>query len=297
MQKTAFTIILFYRFAKIKNPEAFKMKQQKIASSFNLTGRILVGKEGLNGTLEGKTVDIKKYINNLKKQPFFKKVVFKQSAGNGYAFPKLKVKVRDEIVTLGAGTFDVKKETAKVITATELDKMFDAASAKGSGGSKEDFTILDLRNDYEIEAGYFEKTVHPGLRFFRELPGKLKNIEHLKSKKVVAVCTGAIRCEKATCFLKKKGFKNIYQLKDGIHSYIQKYPGKRFKGSLFVFDNRITTEVVDTKNREVVGRCFYCTAVCEDFYNDDSIRPSKKVICCKRCIMKQGSHLRQAVTV
>ncbi len=288
MEKSAYTIILFYRFARIKNPEAFKIKQKKIAADFGLTGRILIGGEGVNGTLEGKTVDIKKYIKELKKQQFFKNVVFKQSEGTGMAFPKLKVKVRDEIVTLGAGKFDIKKETAKEITATQLEKMY----KKG-----EDFTVLDLRNDYEITAGYFEKTVNPGLKNFRDLPGKIEELAPLKDKKIITVCTGGIRCEKATCLLKKEGFKNIYQLKDGIHSYIQKYPGKRFKGSLFVFDNRITTEVVETENREIVGKCFYCATTSEEFYNDDSIRPSKKIICCQRCIVKQGRHLRKAVMV
>jgi UPF0176 protein len=101
---------------------------------------------------------------------------------------------------------------------------------------------------------------------------------------VVAVCTGGIRCEKATCLLKKEGFENIYQLKDGIHTYIQKYPGKRFKGSLFVFDNRMTTPIVDTPNREIVGGCTFCGSRCEEFYNDDRHRPSLKVICCDSCI-------------
>ncbi len=288
MEKQVYTIILFYRFAKIKNLETFKFKQKQIAQSFGLTGRILVGEEGVNGTLEGKTANIKKYIKELKKQRFFKNVVFKQSKGNGMAFPKLKVKVRDEIVTLGAGKFDVKKETAKEVTATQLEKMYK---------KDEDFTVLDLRNDYEITAGYFEKTVNPGLKNFRDLPAKIKELAPLKNKKIITVCTGGIRCEKATCLLKKEGFKNIYQLKDGIHSYIQKYPGKRFKGSLFVFDNRITTEVVDTENREIVGKCFYCRATSEEFYNDDSIRPSKKVICCERCIAKQGRNLRRCVPV
>src|SRR6185295_17063175 len=142
-----FTIILFYRFARVKNPEAFKIKQKAIATRFNLKGRILIGHEGVNGTLEGKTKDIKAYIRLQKKTAFFKKILFKESAGNGLGFPKLKVKVRDEIVTLGAGTFDVKKETAPVVTATQLEKMYK---------KDEDFVVLDLRNDYEITAGYFE---------------------------------------------------------------------------------------------------------------------------------------------
>ena len=286
MQET-YTIILFYRFANIKRPEKFKDQQRKIAEGFGLKGRILIATEGVNGTLEGTTKNIKAYIRKQHQTRFFKNVVFKDSAGNGRGFTKLRVKVRPEIVTLGVGSFNIKKETAKLITPAELEKMY---------AKNEDFSVLDLRNAYEIKAGYFEKTIDPGLKNFRDLPQKIKALKHLKHKKLVAVCTGGIRCEKATCLLKQEGFSNVYQLQDGIHTYVKKFPGKHFKGSLFVFDNRIITSVVKTKNREVVGECFYCKAVCEEFYNDDSLRPSKKVICCSSCIV-QNIKLRKCLPV
>jgi UPF0176 protein len=286
-KKEGFTIILFYKFSKIKSPEKFRDKQRNIADFFNLTGRLLVAPEGINGTFEGTTKNIKAYIKKVRQQAFFKDVVFKESPGIGKAFTKLMVKTRPETVTLGVGDLHVKKNTSKMVTAAQLNAMYD---------KKEDFVVLDLRNEYEIQAGYFEGTVSPKLRFFRELPEKIKELEHLKNKKVITVCTGDIRCEKGTCLLKKEGFTNIYQLKDGIHTYMKKYPGKRFKGTLFVFDNRMTTTVVDTPNREMVGKCFYCNTSCEDFYNDDSVRPSRKVICCNNCIVLHKK-LRPAIPV
>ena len=186
------------------------------------------------------------------------------------------------------GQLNIKRDTAPVVTATQLDKMYE---------KKEDFVVLDLRNDFEIDAGYFENTVNPNLRKFRDLPSKLSELDNLKDKKVVAVCTGGIRCEKATVLLKDRGFKNLYQLKDGIHTYIKKFPGKHFKGSLFVFDNRMVTSVVENVKREVVGRCRYCNKKSEDFYNDDSMRPSKKVICCSTCIIKHKKKLRPVLPV
>lgn len=292
-----YTVILFYKFSRIKNPGKFRDQQRKIAEGFGLKGRMLVAPEGVNATFEGTAKNIKGYVKKLKSLAVFKDVVFKQSVGNGKAFTKLMVKTRPETVTLGVGDLNVKKYTAKMITAAQLDKMYnDAAAAESSGGPKEDFVVLDLRNEYEIEAGYFEKTVNPKLRFFRELPEKIKELEHLKNKKVITVCTGDIRCEKGTCLLKKEGFTNIYQLKDGIHTYMKKYPGKRFKGTLFVFDNRMTTPVVDGIKREIVGKCKYCKAPCEEFYNDDRIRPSRKVICCDKCIVRHKK-LRPAVPV
>lgn len=288
MNQESYTVILFYKFAKIKNLEQFKIKQRKIAQSFDLLGRMLIAPEGVNATFEGTTKNIKNYIKALRKQSLFKKVVFKESVGHGKGFTKLMVKTRPETVTLGVGDLNVKKNTSKMVTAAKLQKMYE---------NDEDFVVLDLRNDYEIQAGYFEKTVNPGLRFFRELPEKIKELEHLKNKKVITVCTGDIRCEKGTCLLKKEGFKNIYQLKDGIHTYMKKYPGKRFKGTLFVFDNRIVTPVVDVPNREIVATCKYCDKKCETFYNDDSVRPSRKVVCCDVCIVRRKNKLRPAVPV
>lgn len=287
MKKENYTIILFYKFTNIKNPEQFRDKQRKIAEAFNLKGRMLIAKEGINATFEGETKNIKNYIKKLKTSKLFKNVVFKESGGNGKAFGKLKIKVRPEVVTLGVGKLYIKKDTAPAVTANQLDKMYT---------KKEDFVVLDLRNDFEVQAGQFENTVNPNLRNFRDLPKKLEELAYLKDKKVVAVCTGGIRCEKGTVLLKKEGFKNIYQLKDGIHTYIKKFPGKHFKGSLFVFDNRMTTPVVNTKNREILGRCAYCATKCEEFYNDDLFRPSKKVICCGKCIL-QHRKLRKCIEV
>ena len=282
-----YTIILFYKFIGIKNPEKLRKDQKSLCESLNLKGRFIIAEEGINATLEGETKDIKKYMRALHSMSRFKDVVFKQSIGTGKGFTKLMVKVRPEVVTLGVGTLNIKRDTAKAISPVQLEKMYK---------KDEDFVVLDLRNEFEIETGRFEKTVSPNLKNFRDLPAQLKTIKHLKKQKVITVCTGGIRCEKATCYLKQKGFTDLYQLKDGIHAYMQKYPNKHFKGSLFVFDNRMTTSVVDAKGREVVGKCVYCNKPCEDFYNDDSTRPSTKVICCSKCIKRQHQ-LRPAVSL
>jgi UPF0176 protein len=286
MEKAKYKIILFYKFIGIRSPNKFKKEQLELCQKLNLKGRVLIAKEGINATLEGTSISINKYKTALKKNKLFKDIIFKESAGNGNAFPKMEVRVRDEVVTLGVGRLNVKKDTAKTITAAELQKLYK---------DNEDFTILDLRNNYEIIVGQFEKTVHPDLKNFRELPQKISSIKHLKNKKVIAVCTGGIRCEKATCLLKKKGFKNLFQLKDGIHTYMQQYPAAHFKGSLFVFDNRMTTEVKEAEKREIIGRCAYCQKPSEDYYNDDSIRPSQKIICCGKCIKQHGTKLRKCV--
>lgn len=284
-----YKVILFYKFINLRNPAKVMAEQKALASACHLKGRMLVAEEGINATFEGLSKDIAKYKRELKKDKRFSDIVFKESAGDGTGFTKLKVKVRPEVVTLGVGKLNIKKDTAKVVTASELEKMYK---------KDEDFVVLDLRNDFEVKAGYFDKTINPELSNFRDLPRKLnelKKSKELKNKKIVTVCTGGIRCEKATAFMKQKGFKNLYQLKDGIHTYMAKYPASHFKGSLFVFDNRLLTPVVETKKREVVGQCHYCGAESEQFYNDDRVRPSRKVIVCDKCIPKYQSKLRQCV--
>jgi UPF0176 protein len=283
-----YKVILFYKFIDLAEPEKFMNEQKEICQSLGLLGRMLIAHEGINGTFEGAAEDIEKYKLALRQYPEFADIAIKESAGTGSAFSRLEIKVRKEVVTLGAGEFDIKNETAKEISADEFENLYK---------NNEDFVVLDLRNDYEINVGRFEKTYDPGLRNFRDLPEKLKELEPLKNKKVITVCTGGIRCEKATCLLKREGFENIYQLKDGIHTYMAKYPGQHFKGTLFVFDNRIMTDVVETPNREVVGSCNYCGTKSEDFYNNDTVRPSVKTICCPSCYKLHADELRECLPV
>lgn len=283
-----FVVILFYKFTHISDPKAFAQAQRAECEKLGLTGRMLIAEEGINGTFEGTREAIDIYKAFLKSDHLFADILIKESKGNGKGFSKLKIKVRDEVVTLGAGKFDIKKETATELSPTELEKWY---------ANNEDFIVLDLRNDYEIVSGKFDKTIDPGLSNFRDLPKKLKELEGIKNKKVVAVCTGGIRCEKATCLLKKEGFSDLYQLKDGIHTYMQEYPNSHFKGSLFVFDNRMTTDVVDAPGKVVIGRCTFCEVPSEKYYSDDSVRPSKKVIVCENCFKANPRNLREVVSV
>ncbi len=279
MLKPEYRVILFYQFSYIEDTEAFCTEHRILAEQLGLKGRLLIASEGINGTFEGTVDALESYKKSLTCDTRFKDIGFKESAGTGKAFRKLEIRVRDEVVTLNAGTFDIPNETAPVITAADLENLY---------AQNEDFVVLDLRNDYEIQAGKFERTIDPGLKNFRDLPSKLPELAPLKKKKVITVCTGGIRCEKATCLLRKEGFENVYQLKDGIHTYMQEFPGKRFKGTLFVFDNRMVTPVVDSPQREIIGTCFECGITCEAFYSDDSVRPSRKVICCSECLEKHA---------
>ncbi len=287
MQKE-FVVILFYKFADIADPAAFVAAHKAKGAELGLTGRMLVAEEGVNGTFEGTRENIEAYTAYLREDPLFADIKIKESAGTGKAFPKLKIKVRSEVVTLGAGRFDVAEETAAELPAEELQKWYE---------NDEDFVVLDLRNSYEIASGKFERTIDPGLRNFRDLPEKIAALGDLKDKKVVTVCTGGIRCEKATCLLKREGFTDIYQLKDGIHTYMEQFPGEHFKGTLFVFDDRMTTDVVPLEGKEIIGSCTFCSTPTEGYCSDDSVRPSRKLLCCPACYEERKDQLRAGVAL
>ncbi len=283
-----FVVILFYKFADIADPAAFVAAHKQKAGELGLTGRMLVAEEGVNGTFEGTRENIEEYKNFLRQDPLFVDMKIKESAGMGKAFPKLKIKVRSEVVTLGAGRFDVAEETATELAAEELQKWYE---------NDEDFVVLDLRNSYEIASGQFDRTIDPGLRNFRDLPEKIAALGDLKDKKVVTVCTGGIRCEKATCLLKREGFTDVYQLKDGIHTYMEQFPGEHFKGTLFVFDDRMTTDVVTPSQKEIIGVCSFCSIPTEKYCSDDSVRPSRKLLVCTDCYEIRKEQLRAGVAL
>ena len=289
---TEYQVILFYKFIQLDDPEGLKEAQKELCDKIGLKGRLLISGEGINGTFEGSVDQISDYVQTMNADPRFDDIVYKYSASNGQAFTKLKIKVRDEIVTLNPSReIYPTTETAPELSADELQKWYE---------ENEDFVVLDLRNDYEIKSGYFEKTVDPGLRTFRDLTdekiNELANNPAVKGKKVVTVCTGGIRCEKATCLMNDGRFPELYQLKDGIHTYMEKYPNQHFKGTLFVFDNRSTTDIGADPDREVVSQCFYCEEKTENYVNDDSQKPSVKILCCPDCFAERSDRLRGYVS-
>jgi len=279
------TILLYYKYIHIKDPELAKIEQKAICEVLGLTGRIIVAHEGINGTIEGTTTDCEKYIAWMNQQKYFKNIDWKKSIGDGTSFPKLSVKVRNEIVSLhlvdDGWDIDPTKMTGKRLKAEELNKMYE----KG-----QEFYIVDMRNDYELEVGKFEGTVFPGLENFRDLKERVKEIEHLKDKKVVTVCTGGVRCEKASGFLLSQGFKDVAQLHNGMVTYMEKFPNKAFKGSLYVFDKRKTVTFDDKDSHIVIGICHYCTGPTENYFDCAYPFCHKQKLGCVECVDEKSGY-------
>ncbi len=271
-----YEIILYYKYTPLLDAEALVDKERTLCERLGLKGRILIAPEGINGTLEGTKEAISEYCQNILSDPRFADMNIKRSVGTGNAFPKLKVKLRNEIVSANLGTDDVKpwETTATHLSAEELDRWFE---------EKKDFAIVDMRNDYEYKIGRFEGSIDPGMENFRDLPKVIPKIAHLKDKPVLAVCTGGVRCEKASGYLLKQGFKEVYQLENGIVTYMEKFPNKAFKGKLYVFDDRIAMDFDTPDNHTVVGKCDVCESSTEQYVNCKNPLCNKHFLMCDDC--------------
>lgn len=249
-----------------------------LCKSLNLKGRIIIAKEGINGTVEGLTNDTEEYIKKFTADPRFADIVFKKSAGIGDAFPKMSIKVRDEIVTSHLGEKDVDPNvvTGKRLDPSELDQWYE---------DKKDFVVVDMRNDYEFNVGHFENSIMPGMQVFSDLKEIIPKIEEFRDKKIITVCTGGVRCEKASGYLVQEGFKDVYQLDGGMATYLDRHPGKHFKGKLYVFDKRI---VMQTDNQGTIGKCIRCESLSDDFINCANLKCNDHVICCMNCRNAEG---------
>ncbi len=281
-------ILLFYKYTKVEKPELLFAWHKGICEALGFKGRIIIAHEGINGTLEGTEENVQKYktlLRSIGKDPGtagmgkFGDIEFKESVGTGSAFPKMKIKIRPEIVSLKLGEDDVdpNKITGKHLPPQELKKWYQ---------NSEDFVVVDMRNGYEFNVGHFKNSINPEMENFRDLPKVLEKLQGIKDKKVLTVCTGGVRCEKASGYLMKKGFKDVYQLHGGMHKYMEQFPGEDFLGTLYTFDNRVVMDFGG--NREVVGKCFKCGSQTERCENCANKLCNGRIICCDSCVLENG---------
>lgn len=277
------TILLFYRYTTIKNTEEFAALLRGFCTALDMTGRVIIAEEGINGTLEGTTENAEKVAVFLHSDRRFKTMDIKRSVGTGSAFPKLSIKVRDEIVgTRFPKHIDPRKKTATHLSADEMHKWYEEGK---------DFVVIDMRNSYEIKSGHFERTVDPGMKASRDLPETIEKLRIHQDKTIITTCTGGIRCEKMSAYLLDQGFKNVYQLHNGMHTYMEKYPSGHFKGTLYTFDNR---KVMDFGgDREVIGTCEECGAKTEDYYDFNKDGIEEQTLFCPSCAEKKGALVRK----
>lgn len=275
-----YVVLLFYKYTDIPDPEAFKVEHRALCERLGIKGRFIVATEGLNGTCEGTPDVVNAYIQELTSDPRFADMHVKYSKGTGNSFPKIKIKIRPELVNLGLGNDDIDPRTftAPHLKPAELHQWF---------ADNKDFVIVDMRNSYEHQVGHFPNSVLPNMRYFRELPKVLPELEHLKDKTVLTVCTGGVRCEKASGYLLKKGFKNVHQLDGGMVSYMEQYPGQNFLGAMYSFDGRVVIDY-DDGNHPVIGRCKKCGSPTEQIVDCRNESCHGQYLICESCFDKHN---------
>ena len=226
-----FEVLGFYKFIKIKSLQKNKILLQDFLMKKNIKGTIILANEGINGTISGQTKNIKSIINKLKKIFSFKEFDNSNNSKSKFQpFHKPKVKIKKEVVPMNLTINSRERNLNTHLNPKEWNDLI----------KKKDTHVIDTRKPFEFNVGTFKKSVNPDVNNFRDFPKYLNKLK--KDKPVAMFCTGGIRCEKTSIYLKKKGFKNIYQLNGGILNYLKKIKEKNslWKGECFVFDNRIS---------------------------------------------------------
>ena len=265
-----FTISGFYKFKKINFLKKHKTYLENEISNTSIRGSIIISSEGINGSLAGNSKDISKILKLLKKE--FKFTEFDSSnisTSRFQPFHKAKVKVKKEVVPLGLKIKSETKRLNRYLSGKSWNKLI----------IKKETLLIDVRKPFEYSVGTFKNAMNPKIQNFRDFPKFLNKIE--KTKPVAMFCTGGIRCEKASIFLKQKGFKNVFQLKGGIINYLNntKKKDSLWKGECFVFDNRVSL-----KHKLKQGTFSICGGCRKPISTKD--KKSKKYeegVSCERC--------------
>ncbi len=274
-------IILFYKFTPIAEPEVMKLWQKTLADSLGLKGRVLISTHGINGTLGGEIDAVKAYVKATKMYGPFKDIVFKWSDGSDQDFPRLQVKVREEIVSFGAAD-ELKVDDKGVVGGGKHLKPKEVNELVDQYG--DDVVFFDGRNAYEAAVGRFKNAVVPATRTSKDFVKELESgkYDELKDKKVVTYCTGGIRCEILSSLMKNRGFEDVYQIDGGIVKYGEQYGDDGlWEGSLYVFDNRMGMKFSD--KAKDIGTCVRCGSKTSNYENCALKSCNDLVLLCTDC--------------
>lgn len=235
MKKDFFKVAAFYSFIDLSDLLQLKSEFTEFLKKQDIRGTMLIASEGINGTLAGKESSIDEFKIFLKSKNLYEAKNFKTSHCEYDPFPRLKIKLKDEIVTIGNKLVDPKKIVGEYIPPEDWNQLI----------ADEEVMVLDTRNTYEHSIGSFKNAIQPETTNFREFPAWLDRVQASgldKNKKVAMFCTGGIRCEKASSLMRSKGFENIYHLQGGILNYLEKIneEDSLWKGECFVFDDRVS---------------------------------------------------------
>lgn len=225
-------VCAMYKFVRLENYQELRQPLQQTMEDNEVRGTLLLAEEGINGTVAGSREGIDAVLTWIKQDPRLTDISHKESFDDEMPFYRTKVKLKKEIVTMGVEGIDPREVVGTYVKPKDWNALI----------SDPDVVLVDTRNDYEIEIGTFEGAINPKTETFREFPEYVaNNLDPEKNKKVAMFCTGGIRCEKSTAYLKEQGFEEVYHLEGGILKYLEEVPEQEtmWEGECFVFDNRV----------------------------------------------------------
>ncbi|MCS5589921.1 MAG: rhodanese-related sulfurtransferase [Candidatus Thioglobus sp.] len=267
-----FTVCALYQFVRLDDFEEFRTPLRELMVKLEVKGTILLALEGLNGTISGSKISIDGVIQFLKDDGRFDNLEIKFSNSETTPFKRLKVKLKKEIVTLGVEHIDPLSSVGTYVAPQDWNDLI----------SDPDVVLIDTRNNYEYEIGSFKGAINPNTETFREFPTYTKdNLEQYRGKKVAMFCTGGIRCEKSTAYLKSQGFDTVYHLHGGILKYLEETDEDQslWEGECFVFDDRVAV-----KHNLEQGQYDQCHACRYPITQEDKQHPHyEKGVSCPRC--------------
>lgn len=275
-------ILLYYRFTPVTDPTAVMLWQRTLCESLGLRGRIIISRDGINGTVGGALASVKTYIRRTREYPGFHDMEFKWSAGSAEDFPKLSVKVRDEIVTFGAAD-DLEVDGHGVVGGgvhLSPSQVNDLVAERG-----DEVVFFDGRNAMEAAIGRFRNAVVPDATTTRDFLEELDSgkYDDLKGRPVVTYCTGGVRCEVLSKLMVDRGFGEIYQLDGGIVRYGEQFgDAGLWEGSLYVFDRRMHVEFSEDSAR--LGHCIHCGEPTNTYRNCINGDCRDMVLICDNCV-------------
>lgn len=268
-----YSVLLYYKYAKVEDPEALRAEQYEFCREHDIKGRIFIAEEGINGTISALRETAEMYKAGLRNVPGFEDIIFKEDEAPEHAFRKLYVRVKQEIVNSGLD-YIAPGQGSRRLKPEDLKAFYE----KGR-----DFIIVDVRNYYESSIGHFRNALTPQMENFRQWPEIVEKLKEFKDKTIITYCTGGIRCEKASAYLASRGFRDVYQLEGGIVSYVKKYPDTFWEGSVFVFDERRSLEVNTLPELKHTGRCYYCGSPTSYYINCHNQDCDQIIISCHEC--------------
>ena len=272
-------ICALYKFTRLDDFESIQLPIKTYLDSLSIRGTLLLAREGINGTISGSKGNLEKVLNYLQSDSRFLGLEFKYSYSNKAPFKRLKIKLKKEIVTMGLAQIDPTHSVGTYVKPKDWNELI----------NDPDVVLIDTRNNYEYEIGSFKRAINPNTETFREFPSFTeKSLEKYRNKKIAMFCTGGIRCEKSTAYLKSKGYENVFHLQGGILKYLEDVGENEslWEGECFVFDDRVAV-----KHNLEQGKYDQCHACRFPITKEDRMHPHyEKGASCPRCFGTKNSN-------